>query len=151
MEGILAVIAIYGGIAFIGWFFGEIGKWNEERKSRIRDEVAEEILPKTNINEDTIKEYKTKLEQIGLKKNQEYSWFYKYYLTDGRKSYMGLVGKCPACSDGDLRVVKGAYGKFVGCSSYPKCRYTKNFDVAMKEYKEKSNKEFMELFHLAYS
>jgi hypothetical protein len=30
---------------------------------------------------------------------------------------------CPRC-DGDLEVRKGQYGKFYGCSNYPKCRFS---------------------------
>ena len=32
-------------------------------------------------------------------------------------------GKCPRCG-GDLVLRNGKYGKFYGCSNYPKCRYT---------------------------
>ena len=32
---------------------------------------------------------------------------------------------CPNCG-GQLMVRKGRYGRFYGCSNYPKCRYTKN-------------------------
>ncbi|WP_198005450.1 topoisomerase DNA-binding C4 zinc finger domain-containing protein, partial [Hydrogenivirga sp. 128-5-R1-1] len=27
---------------------------------------------------------------------------------------------------GSLRLIKGKYGKFYGCSNYPRCRYTRN-------------------------
>lgn len=30
---------------------------------------------------------------------------------------------CPRC-DGDLKVRKGQYGKFYGCSNYPRCKFT---------------------------
>lgn len=33
--------------------------------------------------------------------------------------------KCPQCG-GDLTLKNGKYGKFYGCSNYPKCKYTKN-------------------------
>ncbi|MCM3055711.1 topoisomerase DNA-binding C4 zinc finger domain-containing protein [Caldifermentibacillus hisashii] len=32
--------------------------------------------------------------------------------------------KCPKCG-GKLQVKNGKFGKFVGCSNYPKCRYTR--------------------------
>ncbi len=32
--------------------------------------------------------------------------------------------KCPECEDGQLIVRWGRYGKFIGCSNFPKCRYT---------------------------
>ncbi len=33
--------------------------------------------------------------------------------------------KCPKCG-GTLRLINGKYGKFYGCSNYPRCRYTRN-------------------------
>lgn len=32
-------------------------------------------------------------------------------------------GKCPECGH-YLVLRKGKYGKFIGCSNYPRCRYT---------------------------
>ncbi len=34
-----------------------------------------------------------------------------------------VVGECPTCGM-DLSVKRGRYGEFVGCSGFPKCRYT---------------------------
>ncbi|HHF51169.1 MAG TPA: DNA topoisomerase I, partial [Candidatus Aminicenantes bacterium] len=35
--------------------------------------------------------------------------------------------KCPDCG-GDLVVKQGRYGKFIACSRYPECRYTKKIE-----------------------
>jgi len=35
--------------------------------------------------------------------------------------------KCPKCG-GDLLLKKSFYGPFIGCSSYPKCRYTEKIE-----------------------
>lgn len=35
--------------------------------------------------------------------------------------------KCPKCEDGRLGLKLGKFGGFVGCSNYPKCKYTKPF------------------------
>lgn len=32
--------------------------------------------------------------------------------------------KCPTCEDGDLIYREGRYGRFIGCSNFPKCRHT---------------------------
>ncbi len=32
--------------------------------------------------------------------------------------------KCPKCNEGDIMLRSSIYGKFYGCSKYPKCRYT---------------------------
>ncbi len=36
-----------------------------------------------------------------------------------------VLGKCPKCGS-PLVVKNGKYGKFIGCSNYPKCRFTKS-------------------------
>jgi restriction system protein len=36
-------------------------------------------------------------------------------------------GMCPRCSS-PLRLVNSRRGKFIGCSGYPNCRYTRNYD-----------------------
>lgn len=41
------------------------------------------------------------------------------------KESVANAGKCPRCN-GDLIKRQGKNGSFYGCSSYPKCRYTKN-------------------------
>ncbi len=37
-----------------------------------------------------------------------------------------LEGGCPECG-GELELREGRYGKFVACSNYPKCKFTKNY------------------------
>ncbi len=36
--------------------------------------------------------------------------------------------KCPDCG-GELKMKQSRFGKFVGCSNYPKCKYTKSIEV----------------------
>lgn len=36
-------------------------------------------------------------------------------------------GECPKCG-GELLVRKGPYSEFLGCSNYPKCKYTENIN-----------------------
>lgn len=40
--------------------------------------------------------------------------------------------KCPKCEDGRLGLKAGRYGAFVGCSNYPECSHTKQFDEMSK-------------------
>lgn len=35
--------------------------------------------------------------------------------------------KCPRCGNGFMKVRKGTGGYFLGCSNYPKCRFTKQY------------------------
>ncbi len=40
-----------------------------------------------------------------------------------KKLAQSLLGKCPVCKGGDLRVMRSRFGgQFAGCSSYPDCR-----------------------------
>ena len=36
--------------------------------------------------------------------------------------------KCPACNDGRLGLKIGKFGGFIGCSNYPDCKYTSQFN-----------------------
>ena len=40
--------------------------------------------------------------------------------------------KCPECGEGDLVIKEGRNGKFIACSCFPKCTYTRNIEVAAK-------------------
>ncbi len=40
--------------------------------------------------------------------------------------------KCPTCLDGDLVIKEGRYGKFIACTRYPDCKYTKNIENVAK-------------------
>lgn len=41
--------------------------------------------------------------------------------------------KCPSCDDGQLSLKVGRYGAFIGCSSYPDCKFTRPLVVASGE------------------
>ena len=41
---------------------------------------------------------------------------------------------CPKCGS-FLEIRNGRYGLYYGCSAYPKCRYTRSFDVGMRRNK----------------
>jgi DNA topoisomerase-1 len=40
--------------------------------------------------------------------------------------------KCPKCDKGKLILRKGAFGSFLACDQFPKCKYIKN-DIKKKE------------------
>jgi hypothetical protein len=46
-------------------------------------------------------------------------FFKKVFNTSGHE-----INKCPRCG-GNLVNRSGKYGNFIGCSNYPKCKYTK--------------------------
>jgi DNA topoisomerase-1 len=46
---------------------------------------------------------------------------------DGQEPSNEIVGLCPECGK-DLIKRSGRYGEFIGCSAFPKCRYTRSLD-----------------------
>jgi len=46
--------------------------------------------------------------------------------------------RCPRCK-GELKVVSGKYGPFIGCSNYPKCKYMERISRKSKVESEKSS------------
>ncbi|MBO5487503.1 MAG: topoisomerase DNA-binding C4 zinc finger domain-containing protein [Eubacterium sp.] len=45
--------------------------------------------------------------------------------TESRRMFVRYAASiCPECG-GELREKSGQYGKFMGCSNYPRCRYTR--------------------------
>lgn len=48
-----------------------------------------------------------------------------------------VVGVCPEC-ESDLIKRSGRYGEFIGCSGFPKCRFTKSLDENEGDNKTKS-------------
>lgn len=46
---------------------------------------------------------------------------------DGQEPSNEIVGLCPDCGK-DLIKRSGRYGEFIGCSAFPKCRYTRSLD-----------------------
>jgi len=54
---------------------------------------------------------------------------------DGKKAPPQVVGKCPECGKNLLKR-SGRYGEFVGCSGFPKCRFTQSLEE-LEQGKEK--------------
>ena len=49
------------------------------------------------------------------------------YGKDGSEPTNEIVGTCPEC-ESDLIKRLGRYGEFIGCSGFPKCRFTKSLE-----------------------
>ena len=39
--------------------------------------------------------------------------------------------KCPECKEGDLVIKEGRYGKFIACTNFPTCKYTRNQETTV--------------------
>lgn len=62
---------------------------------------------------------------IELIDGQQLLKYIKMARLDNKSYFSKEEEKCPDCG-GDLIEKNGKYGKFLGCSNYPKCRFTKN-------------------------
>ena len=51
-----------------------------------------------------------------------------------------VVGKCPECGR-DLLKRSGRYGDFIGCSNFPRCRFTCSLDELNEIGKKKKENE----------
>lgn len=51
---------------------------------------------------------------------------------EGQEPLNEIVGSCPDCGN-DLIKRSGRYGEFIGCSGFPKCRYTRSLDEPAPE------------------
>lgn len=71
---------------------------------------------------------KTKCEKCGLPlisygKPRQRAYLDFECANGGKKSSNDIVGKCPECGN-DLIKRMGRYGEFIGCTGFPKCRFT---------------------------
>jgi len=41
--------------------------------------------------------------------------------------------KCPSCEDGQIGLKVGRFGAFVGCTNYPECKFTRQFNQSNEE------------------
>ena len=58
----------------------------------------------------------------------------------GQKSTNDVVGECPDCGK-DLIKRMGRFGEFIGCTGFPKCRFTSSIDDFEKSKKESEKKD----------
>lgn len=144
----LILILIFGGFWFIGWVFSAISNIIDEKRAKVRTQVANEVLKGTNIRKN-ISKYEEKLEFIGYKKEDMFSR-YTNYQTQTEAPVTKILGHCPECRDGYLQLRRGPSGKFFGCSNYPNCRHTE-VDQTIKKYKQMLGEQFWSDIKEAYS
>lgn len=75
-----------------------------------------ELLPNYNEIYDS-------LYTLNIKDKSERRKHIKYAKETKSQNEQNSIGKCPKCG-GDLVARNGKYGSFLGCSNYPKCKYT---------------------------
>lgn len=149
IEIILVLGLFYGGIFLVGWIIESIGKYIEQKKLETREQVFTELLGNSNLKEIT-EQCKEDIKDLGYDREVEENSTSEFYQSFYRTPYQELLGKCPQCEDGYLRMRVGSYGKFIGCSKYPKCHYTTNIQEAKLKHKSSINQRIKEDFRKAY-
>jgi hypothetical protein len=93
-------------------------------------EILQTIIDKkgiSNLSADQIKNITYKLSEMNIKDKKarrEHIYQVKNHIKNRQESEKSLI--CVRCG-GNLVIREGQYGKFYGCSNYPKCRYTLTF------------------------
>lgn len=103
-----------------------------ENKKQPKD-VLEEAR---NVLKNILKEFKEKQEKIGQGLLEA---------TIETRKKETLVGKCPVCKKGELRIRRGKYGRFIACSEYPDCKTT--FSIPNKGLVKTSEEKCKECDH----
>lgn len=150
MEAILYIIAIYGGFALIGWIFSKISEAFKRHREKIRDQVATEVLSGLDID-NAIQNYKHKLAHIKYSKTDPIHGQIERMKEQIYGSTAVLMNECPKCKEGHLILRKGKFGKFMGCTKYPKCDYTSKLETARAAYKKSINEQVIDDMRQAYS
>ena len=84
------------------------------------DTVRDKILSYDKVVIGNVDEIVDKIKNANIKDER----LMKEHINRIRKEKIGDSNKCPKCG-GELVKRNGKYGNFIGCSNYPRCKYTK--------------------------
>ena len=94
-------------------------------KKELLKTIRQESIP--NISIEQVEEISDKINGLLIHKKKgkkEHRKYVKKSIKDRKKKIKASI--CPNCG-GKLELRKGPYGKFYGCSNYPKCRFSTKF------------------------
>lgn len=86
-------------------------------------ELTSKILEFKNEQIDTPKDIYNKLFEMNITDPDPRKQHNKYASRVKKEKETNAINMCPKCG-GDLVERNGKYGTFIGCSNYPKCRFT---------------------------
>lgn len=148
MEALLFIVGLYGGIFLLGWIIQRLNELFQKHREKIRDKAAADLFSEQSVNPDAlIGVYTSKLNSINF---QRYDPVQAWFSRLKKKRYSELQEQCPVCHEGHLTLRKGQYGKFLGCSSYPRCKHTVAINEAQKKYRNNLMSEFKKDLEEAY-
>ena len=98
----------------------------DEKLTRHFEIEMEEVREKKKSEEDVLNEAKDVLSKILDEFKKKEKSIGEGLLDANKESTRKAitVGKCPNCSEGELIIRKGKFGRFVACNNYPKCNTT---------------------------
>lgn len=98
----------------------------DEHLTRSFEEEMEDIRHEKKTEDDVLKKAKEIIKKISENFKKKEKDIGKE-LNDANRMTINaatVVGKCPNCKDGQLNIRKSKFGRFIGCSNYPKCKTT---------------------------
>jgi ribonuclease HI len=102
--------------------------WNKKKTKWIPHEDAPHLKPLLDKSLGLLANYSYEIKWIPREQNQEADDLSKSVLIEaGIIKPDSEIEKCPKCN-GKLLERKGVYGKFFGCSNYPKCKFTRDLE-----------------------
>lgn len=144
------MVLVYGGIYLIAKIFESIGNYIEKTKSETRERIYRELFVTSNVQE-IFEESNRNLMKIGYDRESVENYQSEFYQSIMRTPYQEILGKCPSCNEGYLKMRIGRYGKFIGCSKFPNCHYTTDIQTARAKNKASASNAFKVDFKKAYS
>ena len=96
------------------------------------DKVSSGELKWKNLLEQFWQDFHSKTDEISQKQSSEVIEVINHDLQEHFFGTDENATTCPECTKGHLSIKSGRYGIFVGCSSYPECKYTKQIDEMSK-------------------
>ena len=84
-------------------------------------QLINKIYQYTDVVIDNVDELYDELKRINIKDKK----IRKQHINSIKKPGINSMTNCPKCG-GELIKRNGKYGEYLGCSNYPKCRYTRN-------------------------
>ncbi|MFH0803618.1 MAG: topoisomerase DNA-binding C4 zinc finger domain-containing protein [Candidatus Tagabacteria bacterium] len=119
-------ISIFGDSNLVCNMVAKKWGWNKKKTKWIPHEDAPHLKVLLEEVHNLIKDYDYEIKWIPEAQNNEADYLSRSVLLDaGLIKPDSKAEKCPMCN-AKLLERKGPYNKFLGCSNYPKCKFTKN-------------------------
>lgn len=155
MLGWLILIGIFVVPGLIGWAWEKYQEYVEAERSKVRDEVASNLVAEYGLSNEVVDQVERYSEFIkkSLPGRLTHSEPLEFQTPTQVQRQSGRI--CSKCHTGLLVRRQGKYGYFLGCTNYPRCTNTQRDTMSNKRArdaeKEAVAKSFLEDLEKAYS